>query len=98
MDEIFGYENFRNEIIVKRGRRKNLLTQFKSIARMHNSNDSILWYSKSSNAKFPHRVTEYESRSKWMGFWSNVNRPTMRYKPFNFTPEGASGNGQGLDL
>jgi adenine-specific DNA-methyltransferase len=87
MDEIFGYENFRNEIIVKRGRRKNLLTQFKSIARMHNSNDSILWYSKSSNAKFPHPVTEYESRSKWMGFWSNVNRPTMRYNLFNFTPE-----------
>ena len=29
MDQIFGSENFRNEIIVKRGRRKNLQYQFK---------------------------------------------------------------------
>lgn len=87
MDEIFGPENFRNEIIVKRGRRKNLQYQFKSLDRMHNSFDSILWYSKSKDAKFPLPLVKHSSESKWMGFWSNVNRPTMRYKIFGYTPE-----------
>jgi adenine specific DNA methylase Mod len=31
LDEIFGKDNFRNEIIVNRGRRKNLQKQFKRI-------------------------------------------------------------------
>ena len=75
MDEIFGHENFRNEILVKRGRRKNLLYQFQSIDRMHSANDTILWYSKSANTKFSHPLAKYTSNSKWMGFWSNVNRP-----------------------
>jgi adenine specific DNA methylase Mod len=87
MDEIFGHENFRNEIIVKRGRRKNLLYQFKSIDRMHVANDSILWYSKSVNTKFPHPLIRKNKNAKWMGFWSNVNRPTMRYQLFDFVPD-----------
>ncbi len=87
MDEIFGYENFRNEILVKRGRRKNLLYQFPSIDRMHSANDTILWYSKSASTKFPHPLVKYSSNSKWMGFWSNVNRPTMRYNIFGIVPE-----------
>ena len=87
MDEIFGHENFRNEILVKRGRRKNLLYQFPSIDRMHSANDTILWYSKSASTKFPHPLVKYTSNSKWMGFWSNVNRPTMRYNIFGIVPE-----------
>lgn len=87
MDEIFGPENFRNEIIVKRGRRKNLQYQFKSIDRMHNAFDSILWYSRSKDTKFQLPLVEQKSKAKWMGFWSNVNRPTMRYEIFGYTPE-----------
>lgn len=87
MDEIFGHENFRNEILVKRGRRKNLLYQFQSIDRMHSANDTILWYSKSANAKFPHPLAKHTSNSKWMGFWSNIDRPTMRYEIFDIIPE-----------
>jgi adenine-specific DNA-methyltransferase len=87
MDEIFGYENFRNEIIIKRGRRKNLLYQFNSIDRMHVANDSLLWYSKSAETKFQHPLVKNKTNSKWMGFWSNVNRPTMRYELFDSVPE-----------
>ena len=87
MDEIFGPDNFRNEIIVKRGRRKNLQYQFQSLDRMHNAFDSILWYSKSSDAKFPLPLVKHTSESKWMGFWSNVDRPTMRYEIFGYKPE-----------
>jgi len=86
MDNIFGSENFRNEIIVKRGRRKNLQYQFDSIGRMHNAYDSILWYSKSEDAKFSLPLAKHKSEAKWMSFWSNVDRPTMRYKIFDFKP------------
>jgi DNA modification methylase len=82
MDQIFGQENFRNEIIVKRGRRKNLQYQFDSIDRMHTACDSILWYSKTAQTKFALPLAEHRSRAKWMGFWSNVDRPTMRYEIF----------------
>lgn len=87
MDEIFRPENFRNEIIVKRGRIKNLLYQFNSIDKMHNSNDSVLWYSKTPDTRYPPPLVEHVSESKWMGFWSNVDRPTMRYEIFRYTPE-----------
>lgn len=87
MDRIFGADNFRNEIIVKRGRRKNLQYQFEAIERMHNGYDSILWYSKNEKTKFTIPTTQQNSEAKWMGFWSNVSRPTMRYEIFGYTPE-----------
>jgi len=87
MDEIFGMENFRNEIIVKRGRKKGLMYQFEKVDRMHSSNDSIMWYTKSSDSKFKHPLSETESvEAKWMGFWSNVDRPTMRYELLGTIP------------
>ena len=87
MDEIFGIENFRNEIIVKRGRKKGLIYQFDKIDRMHTSNDTILWYTKCSSSKFKQPLSETENvEAKWMGFWSNVDRPTMRYEIFGITP------------
>lgn len=87
MDQIFGRENFRNEIIVKRGRRKNLQYQFKQVDRMHTACDSILWYSKIQNQKFVPPTIRSDSNAKWMGFWSNVDRPTMRYEIFGYVPE-----------
>ena len=87
LDQIFGSENFRNEIIVKRGRRKNLQYQFSKIDRMHNGYDSILWYSKTADAKFVPPAAITHSESKWMGFWSNTDRPTMRYEIFGRRPE-----------
>jgi adenine specific DNA methylase Mod len=87
MDEIFGMRNFRNEIIVKRGRKKGLMYQFEKVDRMHINNDTILWYTKYSGSKFKQPLSETESvEAKWMGFWSNVDRPTMRYEIFGITP------------
>jgi adenine specific DNA methylase Mod len=87
MDQIFGPENFRNEIIVKRGRTKNLQYQFKAIDRMHNAHDSVLWYSRTGKAKFVPPAVPHKSEAQWMGFWSNTDRPTMRYKIFGYSPE-----------
>ena len=79
MDQIFGSENFRNEIIVKRGRRKNLQYQFNSIDRCMLLTILFCGIPNWSDTKFRPPLAEYRSKAKWMGFWSNVDRPTMRY-------------------
>jgi len=87
MDEIFGINNFRNEIVVKRGRKKGLMYQFEKVDRMHSSVDTILWYTKSSLSKFKHPLSNTDGvAAKWMGFWSNIDRPTMRYELFGVIP------------
>jgi adenine-specific DNA-methyltransferase len=87
LDEVFGIDNFRNEIIVKRGRKKGLMYQFEKVDRMHVSTDTVLPYTKSPDTKFGHPISETQgSESKWMGFWSNTDRPTMRYELFGVVP------------
>ncbi|MBK6507273.1 MAG: hypothetical protein IPG02_16860 [Ignavibacteria bacterium] len=45
LDEIFGLDNFRNEIFAKR-KTKNLQTQFEKVKQLNIAFDSIFWYSK----------------------------------------------------
>ncbi|MDM7988093.1 MAG: site-specific DNA-methyltransferase [Smithella sp.] len=54
MDEVFGYENFINEIIWKRGNHKKAEKKY-SI-----NHDTILFYSKSNSYKFKPQFTAYE--------------------------------------
>ena len=59
MDEVFGYENFRNEIIWKRSAiATNVDVQFR------NSHDVILFYSKTQNNIFHVQYGEYSESSK----------------------------------
>ncbi|MHA1839279.1 MAG: DNA methyltransferase, partial [Candidatus Ranarchaeia archaeon] len=78
-DDIFGVDNFRNEIIVKRGRKKSLQKQFKKVHRLHVDHDVIFWYSRSAETKYSPLYIPRKTKAKWMGFWSNTDRPTMRY-------------------
>ncbi|MCX7731646.1 MAG: DNA methyltransferase [candidate division WOR-3 bacterium] len=83
MDEIFGYENFRNEIITRRGQTKNLQYQFVDFKRMNIFNDYLLWYSKNPNAIFNpplRKSAEYQKVGRWQSMWNNADRPTMRYE------------------
>lgn len=93
MDEIFGKENFRNEIVVKRIT-KNLQNQFKEIKSLPQGSDSIFHYSKTTHTKFrPLRVQKEfikHPEGYWKGFWNNADRPTMRYELLGETPS----NGQ----
>ena len=57
MDEIFGAENFRNEIIWKRGTVKGAKAKGKQFARNH---DSILYYSKSEKFTFNRQYLPFE--------------------------------------
>jgi len=52
MDEIFGKENFRNEMIVRRGAPKaGLIGQFKKIHSLTVSYDNLFWYSKRTDTR-----------------------------------------------
>ncbi len=89
MDDIFGYENFRNEIIAKRIY-KNLQYQFESIKSLPQGHDVIFFYSKNPERKFPPIFVKKEEIKHpdgyWKDFWSTANRPTMRYEILGVKP------------
>ena len=91
-DEIFGEENFLNVITVRR-RIKSLNIQFSSngLSSFNVGCEYILAYSKSRKFRFKALRTEKDAKKKsdkgkWQGFWSNADRPTMRYEILGFTP------------
>ena len=90
LDEIFGYENFRNEIVVKRPISKNLQAQFEKITALTWGHDSIFWYSKNPSTRFRRIYTKMETKKPegyWHHFWSNADRPTMRYDLLGVIPK-----------
>jgi hypothetical protein len=91
LDEVFGYENFRNEIILPGRAVKNLQQQFKSIQRLQVRHEGLLWYSKSAATRFePYWIEKHDKgnpEGHWHHFWSTADRPTMRYKLFGVTPQ-----------
>ena len=90
MDEIFGEDNFRNEIIVKRIT-KNLQRQFEQINALPQGHDSMFLYTQNSNISFDAILTEnpnFELKPDgyWKDFWNNADRPTMRYDILGVEP------------
>lgn len=89
-DEIFGKDNFRNQLITRR-RIKSLNLQFadNGLNSFNIGFEYILVYSKSQMFLFePLRVKKVDAPDKgtWNVFWSNADRPTMRYDVLGFTP------------
>ena len=90
LDELFGENNCRNEIILPGRASKNLQQQFDQISRLNVRHDTLLWYSASSSTKFSplwvekHNVGNPDGH--WHHFWSTANRPTMRYRLFGIKP------------
>jgi len=87
MDEIFGKENFRNEIILNRGAAKaGLFSQFDEIKSVAVAYDNLYWYSKNENIRFKQFLKEaskeQKEKGKWTGFSKGeaYDRPTMRYE------------------
>lgn len=90
MDEAFGQNNFRNEIVVKRRISKNLQRQFDTIQALPQGHDVLFWYSKESQARFRPALIAFEATKPggyWHHFWSNADRPTMRYELLGVTPK-----------
>lgn len=89
MDEIFGTDNMRNSIVVKRRITKNLQRQFSAIQSLNCANDTVYWYSKVKDTRFKPVYVPMETTKPngyWHHFWSNADRPTMRYELLGVTP------------
>lgn len=89
-DEIFGEDNFRNTVLVRR-RIKSLNSQFadNGLYSMNVGFEYILIYSKTK--LFLMKALQMKKqvmveKGRWDVFWSNADRPTMRYELLGFTP------------
>ncbi|MCL6515478.1 site-specific DNA-methyltransferase [Alicyclobacillus sp.] len=88
MDEVFGEENYRDTIVVRRGA-KNVQAQFDTIGALSNGYESILVYSRNPDVRFQkvHADEEDPRPGGWNRHWRGTDRPTMRYPLFGITPE-----------
>jgi DNA modification methylase len=88
LDEVFGYENFVNEIVINRGRRKNLQKQFTRISSLGQEHETLLVYRKTPAGDYPLvKSSVRSSEAQWQSFWrGNVQRPTMQYDLLGFRP------------
>lgn len=89
-DEVLGESNYRNTIITRR-RIKSLNSQFaeNGLQTLNIGFEYILVYAKSKNffmKALRQRKVEVKTKGEWQGFWSNADRPTMRYEILGFTP------------
>lgn len=87
-DEIFGKQNFRNNIIIKRGT-KSVQAQFENIDKLGIACEFIVCYSKNNNYRLPHFYFQLDEIRKgtWNNHWRGTDRPTMRYEIFGITPQ-----------
>ncbi len=94
LNEIFGRENFRNEIIVKRGAPKSeMFKQFQGIKSLGVLYDNLYFFTKNPDTRFTGLKKPIERRE---GYWSNFYdmkpsgaRPTMVYELLDlYPPEG----------
>ena len=90
-DEIYGESNYRNSILVRR-RVKSLNLQFaeNGLTSFNVGTEYVLVYSKSekgllNDLRMKKKLENL--KGSWNVFWSNADRPTMRYELLGFTPE-----------
>jgi len=85
--EVFGQENFRNMIVVRRGI-KNVQSQFEDISDLASGHEYLLCYSRDPNTRMPKlsHISEENHAGKWDTFWRGTDRPTMRYDLFGHKP------------
>ncbi|MEM3877282.1 MAG: site-specific DNA-methyltransferase, partial [Candidatus Woesearchaeota archaeon] len=91
MDEIFGKENFRNEIVITRTKTAlYIATPQKLSKNLGQSYDNIYWYSKSFSITYPkisEGILHLKRESYWKDLKSFYDRPTNRYELLGILPE-----------
>lgn len=91
MDEIFGEENYRNTLLLRRYD-KNLNNQFidKGLKSVNIGAEYVVIYSKSDSFSFAPVYREAseirQNTGYWKSFWNDANRPTMRYYILGYAP------------
>lgn len=88
-DEVFGSENFRNTLLIRR-RTKTLNLQFadSGLKTQNVGAEYVLVYAKNAFLFKEMRIKKKDIPNKgtWNVFWSNADRPTMRYELLGFAP------------
>lgn len=85
LDEVFGYENFRNEIFVRRIKKN--VRERELVNSLNVALDSILFYVKSGNTKIkPPMKPEYR-QDRWHSFEASGFRNGMDYELFGKKPK-----------
>jgi adenine-specific DNA-methyltransferase len=90
-DEILGASNYRNTILVRR-RIKSLNSQFASngLYSLNVGFEYVIVYAKSPVFLMKALRVKKENisyKGRWDVFWSNADRPTMRYEVLGFIPQ-----------
>lgn len=87
-DEIYGEENFRNQLTVRRGA-KSVQAQFETWDKLGQNLEYILFYTKNSDYRFKKQLKPLEEArgGSWNSHWRGTDRPTMRYEIFGIKPE-----------
>ena len=88
LNEIFGKNNFRNSIVVKRGT-SNIQSQFPTVVRLKGAYESVLVYSKRADYKIPKPLTKVneEKCGSWNNHWRSTDRKNLRYTLFGIKPK-----------
>ena len=86
-DEVFGEDNFRNQIIVRRGA-KSVQAQFDTWDKLGQGVEYLMFYTKRSDYRFPKQMKPLEEyrEGTWNNHWRGTDRPSMRYPIFGITP------------
>ena len=85
LDEIFGENNYRNEIIVRRIRKN--VKERELVPRMNIGYDSIYFYSKTQDHKIKPPLKEEKKEDRWHSFEASGIRSGMDYELFGFRPK-----------
>jgi len=84
LDEIFGYENFRNEIFVKRVRKN--VRERELVKSLNVAADSVLFYSKSKTTSLRPPMRPEMKKARWHTFKASGFRRGMDYELFGKKP------------
>lgn len=84
MDGLFGKDNFRNEIIVRRIKKN--VQEYDTVRQINYGHDSILFYSKSQEGRFKPFQRHNEREERWHSFEAAGFRGGMDYEIFGFKP------------
>lgn len=84
LDDIFGKENFRNEIIVKRIKKN--IQEYETVKQINSGHDTVLFYSKNTNARFKPFLRHNERDERYHSFEASGHRNGMDYDLFGFKP------------
>ena len=85
MDEVFGKDNFRNEIFASRIKKN--VNEYEQANSLNVDLDNILFYSKTQNAKIYLPRIESNKEPRWHSFEASEVRSGMDYDLFGFKPK-----------